>query len=124
MEEEKKEENNLKKFAPMVLRFGIVFVFVWFGLNQLLNQTMWTALIPVWLTNMSGLSANTFVLINGVFEVVMAVLLAFGIQIRIVAMFLFLHLLTIVFDVGLSAIGIRDIGLMFALLSIALEGDE
>ena len=124
MEEEKKEQNNLKKFAPTVLRLGMVFVFVWFGLNQLMNQSMWASLIPIWIINMTGISAGAFVIINGIFEIVMAVLLAFGIQVRIVAILLALHLFTIICDIGLSAIGVRDVGLMFALISLALEGNE
>jgi len=114
----------MKKFAPVVLRLGLVFVFVWFGTSQWMNQMMWVGLIPKWVVTISGISAVTLVKINGTFELVMAVLLAFGVQVRIVAFLLFLHLVSIVSDVGLSSIGIRDTGLMMAALSVALHGAD
>ncbi len=116
--------NKLKIFAPIVLRLGMVFVFVWFGLNQLLNQSMWVSLIPVWIVNATGISAGAFVVINGLFEIIMAMMLSFGFHIRLVATLLFLHLAMIVSDVGLSAVGVRDVGLMFGLLSVAFQGAD
>lgn len=115
---------NIQKYAPVALRLGLAFVFIWFGLNQLIDQSMWVSLIPAGLLKITGLSAPTFVILNGVFEVFMASLLAFGIRIRIVGTLLFLHMLAIVGDVGLSAIGVRDIGIMFGLLSVALQGSD
>ncbi|MEK7228242.1 MAG: DoxX family membrane protein, partial [Patescibacteria group bacterium] len=68
--------------------------------------------------------AETFVIVNGIFEIFMASLLAFGMYTRPVAGLLFLHMFAIIADVGLSPIGIRDIGLMFALLSVTLFGQD
>ena len=115
---------DFKKYAPVVIRLGLAFVFIWFGLTQLFSQSMWVSLIPDWVTSLTGISAQTFVIINGIFEVVMASLLAFGFKTRIVGALLFLHMFVIVFDVGLSAVGVRDIGLMFGLLSVALYGND
>jgi uncharacterized membrane protein YphA (DoxX/SURF4 family) len=117
-------EIKTRKYAGVVLRLGLVFVFVWFGANQLLDQSMWVSLVPKWAVSLSGMSANSLVVFNGIFEMIMATLLAFGIGIRIVASLLFLHLVMIVSAIGLNAIGIRDIGLSFALLSIVLHGPD
>ncbi len=117
-------KNTLKNLAPTVVRLGIAMVFIWFGLNQLFNQAMWVSLIPSWAISLSGLSAKSFVIVNGLVEIILASLLAFGMKIRIVATLLALHLLTIVMDLGLDAIGVRDIGLMFATISIALYGPD
>jgi len=114
---------NYSPYAPVVLRYGLVFVFMWFGINQLLNVSMWTSLIPSWATA-SGLSAPTFVVLNGLFEIAMAILLAFGIKVRLVATLLFLHLLLIVIDVGMNAVGVRDIGLLTGLLSVIITGGD
>jgi uncharacterized membrane protein YphA (DoxX/SURF4 family) len=115
---------TMKKFAPTVLRLGLVMVFIWFGTNQLLSQAMWVGLIPKSVVSMSGLSAVTIVIINGVFELCMATLLAFGIKIRIVATLLAIHLLTIIGDLGLTAVAVRDIGLFFAMISVVLQGAD
>lgn len=115
---------NIQKYAPVIIRLGLVFVFIWFGLNQLLDQAMWVSLIPSGLTKATGISAEIFVILNAVFELCMAGLLAFGIQTRIVASLLFVHMFAIIGDLGLTAVGVRDIGLMFALLSVAFQGTD
>jgi uncharacterized membrane protein YphA (DoxX/SURF4 family) len=113
-----------KAYAPIVLRVGIAVVFMWFGYHQLINQTMWISLIPHWMISLTGMSARTIVIANGVFEVLMSLLLIFGYRLRTVGILLSLHLLMIICDVGLSAIGMRDVGLMFATISIALYGAD
>ena len=115
---------NSKSLAPTVLRVGISAVFIWFGVSQLLNQGAWVSFIPPWLVSVSGISTVKLVIINGFFETVAGALLALGILVRPVAILLFLHLVGIVFEVGLSAIGVRDIGLAVATLSIALYGND
>lgn len=115
---------NTQKFAPLILRAGIAIVFIWFGMHQLMDQTMWLSLIPAWVVSLTGLTAKTIVILNGLFEIIMAVLLAIGFQIRIVAVLLSLHLLTIIGDLGMTAVGIRDVGLFFATLSIAFHGAD
>ncbi len=112
------------KYSSLILRAGLSFVFLWFGFNQIMDQSSWTSLIPSFVTGLTGLTAKTVVIFNGVFEVVMAVLLVLGVRVRIVASLLFLHMVAIIGDLGLNAIAVRDIGLMFALLSIAFTGQD
>ncbi len=114
----------MNRYAPLVLRYGLTFVFVWFGLTQLFDPSAWESFIPEGVVSLTGISAKTFVLLNGGFELVMATLLAFGIKTRIVSGLLFIHMFAIIADVGLSAIGIRDVGLMAALLSVSLNGKD
>ncbi len=116
--------NHQSRYAPVILRLGLAGVFLWFGTTQLLDQAMWTSLIPDWLVNLTGISAASFVVINSLFEVVFGVLLVLGVWTRVAAALLFLHLLTIIFDVRLTAIGVRDIGLAIATLSIAIYGND
>lgn len=115
---------TMRTLAPAVLRYGLVFVFVWFSVSQLTDPNMWARQIPEWLTNLTGMSAVTIVKLNGTFEIIMAILLAFGIQIRIVAALLTLHMLSIAINLGLGATAVRDIGLMFGCLSVALHGAD
>lgn len=118
---------NTKRFspyAPVVLRFTLSAVFVWFGVSQLSNAAAWTSLVPDWATGLSGLNAETIVHLNGVFEVIVGSMLAFGAYVQLVAAILFLHLLVITSHLGFTAIGVRDFGLSFATLSLALFGDD
>ena len=115
---------KIKNFAPIVLRLGLAIVFLWFGLSELMHTAMWTSYIPTWLISLTGLKVATLVALNGLFEVVMALMLAFGIWTRWVALLVLIHLIGIVADVGLSAVGIRDVGLAFGLLSVVLQGND
>ena len=115
---------NSKKYAPVIIRLGLAIVFLWFGFSQLFDQTMWLSLIPSSLVIATGISAKTFVILNGIFEVVMASMLALGIRIRIVAALLFLHLIVIIGDVGINPIGVRDVGLTLGLLAIVFHGPD
>ena len=115
---------SISRFAPLVLRLALAFVLGWFGTSQLINPNNWINIVPSWATGMSGISALAIVTFNGWFEIVFALLLAAGIKTRIVACVLCVHLLTISSGFGLSATGIRDYGLSFALLAIALFGTD
>ncbi len=112
------------RYAPVVLRLGLVAVYIWFGVSQIVNSNAWTGLVPGWATGLSGMSAGTIVQFNGWFELVAGTLLAVGIYVRIVAGLLFLHLLVIVSHLGATAIGVRDFGLSMATLAIVLHGDD
>jgi len=103
-----------------LLRCGFTAVFAWFAGSQIANPTMWADLIPSWLTHLTGISATKIVLANGTAELALALLLALNIFTPIVAGLLALHLATIVIDLGLNSVGIRDIGLMVSLAALTL----
>ncbi|MBX4181590.1 DoxX family protein [Candidatus Parcubacteria bacterium] len=112
--------NNYSRFAPLVLRVTLGIVMLWFGTHELLDPLVWTSYIPTWITGI-GISAETFVYINGTAEIILGSLLILGIYTRIVATLLFLHMLAIIGEVGINEIGMRDVGLAGALLSLTLS---
>ena len=71
-----------------------------------------------------GFNAVTFVYLNGAAEILLGSLLALGIFLRLVASLLFLHMIAIIIEVGLTPIGVRDIGLAGALLFLALYQEK
>jgi uncharacterized membrane protein len=111
--------NQTKKhlIATSILRYGFAAVFLWFGIMEIFNPGAWVGFIPKWIT---AFSAHSFVLVNGAVEIIFGVALAFDFYVSIVATLLALHLLLIIIEVGLGAIGIRDVGLMFALFALAV----
>ncbi len=115
---------NTSKYAPVITRYGMSLVFLWFGFTQVMGPESWTSLIPEFITNITHLSALTFVYLNGGIEIVLGILLIIGIYTRISALILALHLLFITIDVGYNAIGIRDFGLTLATLSIFFNGPD
>ncbi len=116
--------SKLEKYAPVVLRLGLTMVMLWFSLQQFMDTEYWTAYVPDYAVSMSGLSAATLVYFNAVFELVFGIMLAFGIQTRIAALLLSLHLFDIMFIVGYGETGVRDFGLALALLVVFMNGPD
>lgn len=104
--------------VPVVLRFGLAAVFIWFGAHQLLDPTDWTAYVPAFTAN-SLLSPTSIILLNGWLEVCGAVMLILGFWTRPVALVLGLHMLFIAIETG-GAIGVRDLGITVACLALSL----
>ena len=114
----------MRKAAPVVLRIGMSLVFLWFGWQQLSDTALWTSIIPPFYTDLTGMSATTFVLINGWFEVIFGSLLLVGVFTKITAFFLALHMLHVTFTVGYNGIGVRDFGLATGMISVFLQGAD
>jgi uncharacterized membrane protein YphA (DoxX/SURF4 family) len=116
--------SRLHVYAAPVLRIGMSLVFLWFGTQQLLHAADWTGFIPEFVVNMLPVSAETFVLGNGLMEVVFGIALILGIFTRPVAFILAIHMFGIALSLGWSAIGIRDFGLTVATTAIFLYGAD
>jgi len=117
---------NSKKMQSVgfiVLRTGLALVFVWFGVNQLMNPSAWTSFVPYWGIP-PFLNATQVVLINGLFEVLSSILLILNIFTRPVAFLLFLHLIGIAIPMGLSPTGVRDFGLCISTFALFLLGER
>jgi len=113
---------KFRDFAPALLRYGLGLVYLWFGISQWLNPNYFIGYLPSFIFN-SGF-AQTFVLINGTFEIIAGILLILGIFTRIVALLLGLHLLAILIDLGYGDVAIRDFGLAISTITIALFGND
>lgn len=116
--------DNLKTAAPVVLRLAMAFIFVWFGFSQFLNPASWTGFVPAWVVGLTGINATGIVYMNGIFEMIAGTLLALGVWVRWAALLLSAHLFVITIGLGMSAIGIRDLGLSISTFCIFLFGDD
>ena len=112
-----------RELAPVVLRFGMVALFLWFGLSQITNPAGWTSWLPAWTSNIP-IAGTTIVLLNGAFETVLGIALAVGFWTRIVAGLLALHLLVIAYEIGYNDIGVRDFCLAIATAAVACFGGD
>lgn len=102
--------------STVVIRYSLVLLFLWFGVQQLIDAPSWVGFLPEW-TGYIPVPGELFVQLNGWMEVVFAVLLALGVFTRVVAAILGVHLLVIAVSVG-GAIGMRDA--VLGLVTIAL----
>ncbi|MEK9155076.1 MAG: DoxX family membrane protein [Patescibacteria group bacterium] len=105
--------------SAVIVRYTLTLLFLWFGTQQLIDPSAWIGFLPEWVGYIP-VPAETFVRLNGLMEVVFALLLGIGAYTRIAAAILGLHLLGIAISVG-NATGVRDAALALCTLSIALN---
>lgn len=114
---------DMKKYAPILLRISMAVVIIWFGISQLSDPNSWLGFLPSWTTSLP-INQIQLIYLNGWFEVSFGFLLFCGFYTRFVSLLLFLHLLDITYTVGYNAIGVRDIGLALATISVFLFGSD
>ncbi|MBI3032487.1 DoxX family protein [Candidatus Woesearchaeota archaeon] len=112
-----------KEYAPCLVRIGVSLVFLWFGLNQVFDPSSFLGYLPDFATTLP-LPPLVLIMINGIFEIILAVLLVLGLCTRIAALLLALHLVGIIISLGYNEIAVRDFGLMLATLSVCLSGND
>ena len=110
--------SRYERYAPVVLRIGIGFVFIWFGWSALTNTDMWTRLVPEWATSIA--SPVTLVKIHGLVELTFGALLIIGFWARLSATILLVSLINTLTLVSGPTL-IRDFGLAIALVSLVLN---
>lgn len=127
-----KLQKKLSRLSPVVLRVGIGIVFVYFGYFSLTSPSDWAFLVPEWVGGI--LPIKSLVQFHGLLELVLGFLLIVGAFVRAVSGLLFLSLLiTVVLLFPSNFLSdprsildapdytfIRDVGLLFATLSIFL----
>jgi len=118
------QEALLQKFAPIVLRYALTALLLWFGASQVTAPDAWLSWVPLWVPDTFHMSARLIVLLNGGFEVVGGILLLLGIYVRWVALVMALHIFSIAYEVGYNDIGVRDFCLGVACLAISLYGND
>lgn len=114
---------SLSNYSPLILRVGVASAILWFGLNQLFQPELWTIWVPTWAEGF-GLTPLQIVYGNGAFETLASLCLIFGIYVRPIALLMVIHVATIIFDIGLSAIGVRDTAIAAAFLAVATNGSD
>lgn len=113
---------GVEKYAPLILRIGLAFVFMWFGWSGIANTQMWVAMVPSWALVFG--SAATLVKIHGAFELFFGLLLFAGILTRLSAFLLLLSLLQTLTILSWGPVMVRDIGLTLALIAIVLTNPK
>jgi len=113
---------NNKNYATVLIRVSLALVLLWFGIDQIANTENWFGYIPHWLTSNLSSSLSTFIILNGIFEIIIGVLLLIGFYTRIIAFIAALHLLSITIAVGYNDIAVRDLGLTLMAVSLIFSG--
>ena len=111
-----------KNYSIVIIRISLALVLLWFGIDEIVNPENWFGYIPPGITSIIPFDIESFILLNGIFEIIIGVLLLIGYYTRIVAFIAALHLLSITIAVGYNEIGIRDFGLTLMAVSLIFSG--
>ena len=111
-----------KDYSVAIIRIGLALVLLWFGIDEILNPENWFGYFPNSLTALLPFSLETFFIINGIFEIIVGILLFVGFKTRIIAFIAALHLLSITIAIGYNDIGVRDLGLTLMAVSLIFSG--
>ncbi len=99
--------------------FALGFVFLVFGLWQILNPAYWKAYLPLFLQNFDPILLFR---LNGIFNFIVGLALIFNFYPLIFSGLAILHLIGVIFSIGLyNDIAIRDLGLLILALAIFLD---
>lgn len=121
MENDFKDNINIPdksiNYGALILRIGLAIVFAYFSINQFQNAERWVGLLPSFLKSLSN--PVIFVYLNAIFDGLVAIFLIWGKFLKVISILGFIHLVSIVlFALGFTPQGFRDIGLAFAILSL------
>lgn len=119
---DQKPPSSLQQYAPIMARLGLAGVFLWFGINQIIDPVSFMGYLPEFLLNMD--SARTLVVANGIAELIAGILLVIGIGVRPVALLLGVHLIAIIISLGYNDIAVRDAGLLALALAVFFWGPD
>lgn len=113
--------NKNEVYSSLILRLGLAFVFIMFGIDKFIVPQNWTGYVAPFIENMLPFSLITFMYILGVIEIILGTLLLLGLFTQWTAVIITLMMLSINLTIGFNDVTIRDIGLMAASLALALR---
>lgn len=118
------------RYSNLFLRFGLVIVFVWFGVDKFMHPDYWlNAWVPQGIlafVEKTGITGRDFIYLNGIFEVLVGASLLTNVFIRWFSFAAALFLVTILsFHLrGFNEVIVRDIGLLGGFLALIFWPDR
>ena len=106
----------------LFLRIGLGGVFFIFAIDKFLDPARAIGWIPEWLPSMLPMSPESFILVLSAFEFIIGFLLLIGFGTKIAARLGAALFLSIIISWGFNEVMLRDAGLFFLALGIALVG--
>ena len=107
------------------MRFSLGFVFLWFGISEILNPRYWSGYVPQMAIELLPIPILPFVQMHGAVLVFLAICLIFRFYLKYVGVLAILVLLSIIGGLismnGFDEIVVRDIGLFGLALAIWLQ---
>ena len=103
------------KLSPaLILRIGLGAVFLYAGVNSILNPSAWIGFVPELVEAIPYVTRELFLQAHGIFEIILSVALFTGIRKKETATLSFLSFLALILFYGIDDVTFRDIGLLAA----------
>ncbi len=106
--------------GKLLLRLGLGGVFLWFGIDKFVHPEIWLNYIPEWFPML--VSEGLFINLLGIVESLIGFFVLVGFYSQIAAGIAALMLIPIIFSLGYNEIMVRDVGLFFLAVGIAVLG--
>ena len=107
----------MNKKSYWIIRIGLAVVFIWFGIDKLIAPINWFGYVPSFIDALP-ISIRDFVLINGLFEIILGLMLLWPRSVRIAADIIAAFLVAVLVFQGFNEVTIRDLGLIAMALSL------
>lgn len=111
-----------KDYVSVFLRIGIAFVFLYFGVNEVINPDFGLTYISEWAKNLIPIDLELFVFLFGIGHIIGAALLILGFLTRETALIVVLVLLSIIINLGFNELSARDFAIMLSAIALFLNG--
>ena len=111
----------MKKISYHVLRIGLAITFLWIGVLILQNPEAWGGYLQPWALKLIPGSLVNAMLATAILDILVGICLLFNIFTWIAALLGAFHLVVVLSTTFITEISARDIGLLFAILALAIE---
>jgi len=106
--------------GKLLLRVGLGGVFLWFGIDKFVHPEIWLNYIPEWFPML--VSEGLFINLLGIVESLIGFFVLVGFYSSLAAGLAALMLVPIIFSLGYNELMVRDVGLFFLAVGIAVLG--
>lgn len=108
----------MKISAFHILRVGMAITFLWIGILIFREPAAWGSLLQPWALNLLPIPLREAMIGTAVLDIAIGIFLLIDVLAWIAALFGAVHLVIVLTVVGITAVTVRDIGLLAGLLAL------
>ena len=109
------------KIAYHILRVGLAVTFVWIGIMIFQESTLWGAFLRPWAAGLLPIPLKAAMLATAALDITVGFFLLINRFVWLAASVGAFHIMLVLATTGITAITIRDIGLLSAALALAIN---
>jgi len=109
--------HKMHRKSYWILRICLAIVFIWFGVDKLLSPNNWFDYVPTMINDMP-FKINTFIILNGMFEVILGLMLLWRRTLYLASGVIVLFIAMITIFLGFDEVIVRNLGLLSVALAL------